>query len=58
MKIKAFNNLDKLNYSNELFIIPTISGLYTKNSYGVAIRWGFWGILFLNLKIKKNSSIT
>jgi hypothetical protein len=56
MKIKAFNNLDKLNYSNEFFIIPTISGLYTKNSYGVAIRWGFWGILFLNLK--KNSSIT
>lgn len=47
MKIRIFNDLDKSNYSNEFFFIPTISGVYTKNSDGLVLRWGFWGILIL-----------
>ena len=42
-----FNDFNSSQYSNEFFIIPSLSFTNSKNSNfkAIVIRWGYWGLL-------------
>ena len=42
-----FSDFNLSKYSNEFFLIPSLSFITSRNSnyMGITIRWGYWGLL-------------